>query len=88
MKKRKLFLMLCAFAALVTVAAMPGGNTPTLATVVDRPDTSLTNSFYPANRAPLEPSRLISLPIGAVQPTRLAVGDDETPARWALRQSG
>lgn len=67
MKKRKLFLMLCAFAALVTVAAMPGGKTPTLATVVGQ-DTSLTNSFYPANRAPLEPSRLISLPIGAVQP--------------------
>lgn len=37
-------------------------------TIVARPDTVATNSFYVSNRAPLEPSRLIPLPIGAVEP--------------------
>jgi hypothetical protein len=37
-------------------------------TVVDRPAISGTNSYYIGNRTPLEPSRLLPLPIGAVQP--------------------
>jgi hypothetical protein len=36
--------------------------------VVAGPDTSTTNSFYVSNRTPLEPSRFLPLPIGAVQP--------------------
>src|SRR5882757_7977563 len=36
--------------------------------VVTNPETSRTNSFYVSNRNPLEPSRFIPLPIGAVQP--------------------
>ena len=35
---------------------------------VDRPESSLTNQFYPGNRRPLEPSQFVPLPIGAVQP--------------------
>jgi hypothetical protein len=37
-------------------------------TVVARPDTTSTNHFYISNRAPLEPSQFVPLPIGAVQP--------------------
>jgi hypothetical protein len=36
--------------------------------VVDRPEISQTNQFYPGNLKPLEPSRFIALPIGSVQP--------------------
>ncbi len=45
-------------------AARPGG----VVTVVDRPDVSRTNSFYVSNRQPLQPSRLILLPTGSVEP--------------------
>ncbi|MDB6021882.1 MAG: type domain protein [Pedosphaera sp.] len=37
-------------------------------TVIERPDVSQTNHFYPGNRQPLEPSRFIALPIGSVLP--------------------
>lgn len=37
-------------------------------TVVSKPPTDGTNSFYVGNRAPLEPSPLIKLPIGAIEP--------------------
>ncbi len=36
--------------------------------IIERPDVSATNQFYLGNRAPLEASRFIALPIGAVQP--------------------
>ncbi len=38
------------------------------ATVVDYPDTSQTNRFYPGNRPPLLPSPFIKLPIGDIKP--------------------
>ncbi|HEY3862909.1 MAG TPA: beta-L-arabinofuranosidase domain-containing protein [Verrucomicrobiae bacterium] len=45
------------------------------ATVVDRPPESSTNSFYIANRAPLEASPFSKLPIGSI-----------TPSGWLRRQ--
>ena len=37
------------------------------ATCVDRPDATGKNGFYPSNRAPLLPTRLVRLPLGAVR---------------------
>ena len=37
-------------------------------TVVDRPDASAGNAHYAGNRAPLAPSPLVKLPVGAVKP--------------------
>lgn len=36
--------------------------------VLDRPDTSIRNNYYISNRAPLQPSAFIKLPVGAIQP--------------------
>src|SRR5258706_13256672 len=36
--------------------------------VVGGPDFARSNSFYVGNRAPLEPSRLVSLPPGSIEP--------------------
>jgi hypothetical protein len=37
-------------------------------TAVDRPDMAGTNAFYVGNRAPLQPSPFLKLPIGAITP--------------------
>lgn len=36
--------------------------------IVDRPDTSGVNSHYLSNRKPLQPSALVPLPLGSIQP--------------------
>lgn len=36
--------------------------------VVDRPDLSKVNSFYPGNGSPLQPAHFIKLPLGAIEP--------------------
>ncbi len=43
--------------------------------VVDKPDAEMGNDFYVGNRAPLMPSPLIKLPVGAIE-----------PAGWVRRQ--
>lgn len=37
-------------------------------TIVDRPDNSVGNRFYPSNRKPLLPSYFIKLPVGTIKP--------------------
>jgi hypothetical protein len=44
-------------------------------TVVEKPDVAFRNAYYVSNRAPLTPSVLIKLPIGAIK-----------PAGWLARQ--
>ena len=36
--------------------------------IIERPETSQINDHYVSNRAPLKPSALIKLPIGAIEP--------------------
>ncbi|MCV6605771.1 MAG: glycoside hydrolase family 127 protein, partial [Porticoccaceae bacterium] len=45
-----------------------GAEATSVVQVVDRPDTSVTNQHYVSNRAPLAPSALIKLPVGAIKP--------------------
>ena len=42
---------------------------PDRISMVDRPDISRTNDFYPGNRIPLEPAALLPLPVGHIQPS-------------------
>jgi hypothetical protein len=65
---RPLRIILCiALCLLVGCAVVSLPNRDKVA-VTDSPDFSQTNLFYTGNRAPLEPSRLLALPIGAVRP--------------------
>ena len=56
------------FAFAVSVLAIPTLALETSITVVDTPHTPGANTYYTANRPPLQPSPLIELPIGAVRP--------------------
>ncbi len=62
--KSTLALVVCAG----LVSCNSGNNSNNSVTLVDRIPTENTNEFYISNRAPLVPSALIKLPVGAVKP--------------------
>ena len=59
----------CCLALIIILASFCRASAETAATIVQIPDATGTNSFYVGDRPPLAPSRLIALPIGAVQPS-------------------
>lgn len=56
--------------SMILFACMPNSSSDKVGeiSVVDRPEQSQQNSHYVSNRAPLQPSALIKLPVGAIKP--------------------
>lgn len=69
MKKIKYLLFYFAFFVMLSFSSLScKNNVDGQYTVVERPETLVTNSHYISNRAPLKPSVLIKLPIGDIEP--------------------
>ncbi|HPE77102.1 MAG TPA: glycoside hydrolase family 127 protein [Draconibacterium sp.] len=68
MKLKNLFLFVFAALLFVFTSCNQKQKTGEIATTVSRPDLSAKNSFYPGNRAPLQPANFIKLPMGSIQP--------------------
>ncbi len=60
--------MMMVAAGMLALAGLPPATEDGGVTVVARPPTGGANAFYVGNRPPLEPSPLIKLPIGAIEP--------------------
>ncbi|HEY6082890.1 MAG TPA: beta-L-arabinofuranosidase domain-containing protein, partial [Chitinophagaceae bacterium] len=66
MRLSKLIVILLACGMLLPAFSVNKNGTEVVC--VDRPVTKTTSSFYVENRAPLQPSNFIKLPIGSIQP--------------------
>lgn len=64
MKKGIFTLIVCLLFFYVNI----GGQNIANISIVDKPNTKITNANYISNRAPLQPLRFIKLPVGAVKP--------------------
>ena len=63
------FKIACAFLFLVFVSCADNAKeNPIQASIVDVPDTTKKNTHYVSNRAPLQPSVLIKLPVSSIKP--------------------
>jgi hypothetical protein len=68
MKFKNLILPAFALLLFVFTACEQKQNDSEIATTVSRPELNAENSFYPGNRAPLQPANFIKLPMGSIQP--------------------
>ncbi len=68
MKFKNLILPSFALLFFVLTACEQKQNEIEIATTVSRPELNAENSFYPGNRAPLQPANFIKLPMGSIQP--------------------
>ncbi len=68
MKLKNLFLPTFSVLLFVFTACEKKQPDNEIAGTVSRPELNAVNSFYPGNRAPLQPANFIKLPMGSIQP--------------------
>src|SRR5438309_4502712 len=66
--KLSITIAIVAILGILFFSSWAGTDTATNITSVERPLTTVSNSFYVSNRSPLAPSGFIKLPIGTIQP--------------------
>ena len=68
MRRKNIFKIVFSFSFLTLMISCDGQEKQLDITTVSRPDTLITNTNYISNRAPLQASSFIKLPVGAVKP--------------------